>query len=261
MRALGRFVLQYFKMNLLATTEYRVSFFSQLIGMFANDAMWLFFWKLFFERFPVLNGWQIEDVVLMWAVITFSYGLATGFFGNCVYIAELVVKGQLDYYLTIPKSAFFHVLVSRMRPTALGDLLFGIIVFALFCNPTWDRAALFLVVSVCSAIVQLSFYSMAGASAFFVGSGEVISIQASSVLIHFSSYPSPIFGSRIKWLLYTLIPAGFVSGLPVEVVRDIHLPDILLLTSGALVFLMLAIGLFYYGLRRYESGNLVQMRE
>jgi ABC-2 type transport system permease protein len=57
-----------------------------------------------------------------------------------------------------------------------------------------------------------------------------------------------------------VIPAGFTSGLPVEALRTMNLEFVALTVLGSLAVLGAGILVFYLGLRRYESGNLLEMR-
>ncbi|MGH7999129.1 MAG: hypothetical protein ACREPR_06805 [Brasilonema sp.] len=61
-------------------------------------------------------------------------------------------------------------------------------------------------------------------------------------------------------MLYTLIPAGFVTYLPIEALRKLSLMHTLLAVAGSTVVLLVGVGVFYHGLRRYSSGNLMNMR-
>jgi len=60
-------------------------------------------------------------------------------------------------------------------------------------------------------------------------------------------------------LLFTVIPAGFVSYLPVATLKSMSMRDLILAFSGAAAVLGISVGVFYHGLRRYESGNLISM--
>ncbi|MBN3893180.1 MAG: hypothetical protein HWQ43_30020 [Nostoc sp. JL31] len=64
----------------------------------------------------------------------------------------------------------------------------------------------------------------------------------------------------MKLLLYRLIPAGFVTYLPIEALRSLSLIDTVLAVAGSTTVLLVGTGVFYHGLRRYFSGNLMQMR-
>jgi ABC-2 type transport system permease protein len=101
---------------------------------------------------------------------------------------------------------------------------------------------------------------IAGSLAFWIGSAEAAAFQAQQAAITFSLYPGAMFHGWIRLLLFTLIPAGFISHIPVELLRSF---DPLLLV-GLLAFTLfsatLAVAVFRLGLRRYESGNLVVLR-
>jgi ABC-2 type transport system permease protein len=75
-------------------------------------------------------------------------------------------------------------------------------------------------------------------------------------LIIFSTYPECLFSGMLRWLLFSALPAGFVSYLPVRVLSDHGSPwDVLLLAAGAAGFLGLGIWVFGRGLARYASGS------
>ncbi len=114
---------------------------------------------------------------------------------------------------------------------------------------------------ICSvAVLFVGFSVFTGSLAFFMGSAESVSTQLRIAMITFSTYPSPIFQGFVKILLFTLLPAMFVSHLPVSALRNMSMIDALLSFGGALGVLLAGIIMFYVGLRRYESGNLMEMR-
>ncbi|HEY3365809.1 MAG TPA: ABC-2 family transporter protein [Symbiobacteriaceae bacterium] len=254
------FVGAYLKVNLAAALEYRASAVSQVLGMFINDGLWVMFWMLYFTKFPVIRGWTLEDVVVMWAVVTVSVGLAMGLTFNARRIPELVAQGQLDYYLTLPKDVLLHLLVSRISIFNLGDMLFGPVVLVLLVKLTWARVAVFLVASVLAAIIMMAFSVLTGSLTFYMGNSETLSAQLFNTVLHFSTYPAPIFDTGVKVVLFTLIPAGFISTVPVELVREFHWMQFLELLGAAALFSGLAVVVFRHGLKRYESGNLMMMR-
>lgn len=254
------FVGAYLRTNLAAALEYRTSLWTQVFGMFINDALWVAFWVLYFTKFPVLRDWTLQDVLVLWASVTTSVGLVVGLFNNCLRIPTLVVMGQLDYYLTLPKHVLVHLLVSRIGLVALGDLLFGPILLILMVEMTPARVAIFIAASLLGALVLLGFFVLTGSLVFFLGNTETLSQQLFNAVIHFATYPTSIFDSGAKLLLFTVIPAGFVSTLPVELVRQFSWTGFAQLLAAAVIFLGLAVWVFQAGLRRYESGNLMMMR-
>lgn len=254
------FVLEYQKANLAGALEYKASLVSQVVGMFVNDILWVTYWVLYFTKFPVIKGWTLEDVVVMWASVAFSLGVAMGLTSNALRIPALVVQGQLDYYLSLPKDVLLHLLVSRISVFNLGDILFGPLLLVVMVKLTAVRVLVFFAASILGALIVMAFCILTGSLTFYLGNSEVLSDQLFDALIHFSTYPSPIFSSGVKFLLFTVLPAGFISTLPVELVREFHFVPFLQLLGVATLFLALAVAVFRHGLRRYESGNLMSMR-
>lgn len=255
-----RFFAYYLGVNLSAALEYRAAFIVQALGMFANDLAFAVFWVLFFAQFPDVGGWTIADVALVWAVAATSIGLAAAFFSNCNRLATIVVQGQLDYYLGLPRDTLVHVLVSRSGLAGWGDVGFGLLAYAFFGRLDVASIGLYLALVTISLVVYVSFMVLAGSLAFWMGSAEAAAFQAQQALITFSLYPGAMFQGWLRILLFTAIPAGFISHVPVELLR--HFDPLLFigLVAAAVTTALLAVVIFRLGLRRYESGNLVSLR-
>jgi ABC-2 type transport system permease protein len=249
----------YVRFNFRAQLEYRGAFFSQVVSMFVNDGVWVVFWILFFKRFPVLHGWEITDVVTLWAVVTAGFGLAFGLMGNTLSIAALVARGEIDAWLLQPRALLPHLLLGRSVPSAWGDSLFGYVVYLGFVQPDWQRAVAFVLLSFAVGVVFIGFGILAGSLSFFLGNATTLADQWRNVMISFSTYPPSLFQGAVKIILYTAIPAGLASYLPVEALRNMSWQYALLTVGGALSLLGAGTAVFHLGLRRYESGNLVSM--
>lgn len=77
------FIGAYMRANLAMVLEYRVSLVSMVAGMLINNALWVFFWALYFSRFPVVRGWTLDDVVMLWAVGHHQLRAGGGADGQC----------------------------------------------------------------------------------------------------------------------------------------------------------------------------------
>jgi ABC-2 type transport system permease protein len=256
----ARFLLAYIKLNLAAAMEYRAAFIAQTLGMLLNDAVFFIFWAIYFARFQEVSGWGMRDVALIWAVAATSVGLAVALVGNCTRLATVIVEGQLDYYLSLPKATLPHVLVSRMGLSGWGDVAFGLLAFAIFGPHDPGSIALYVLLICSSMLIFVAAMVIAGSLAFFIGSAEAASFQVFQAVITFSVYPGAMFNGWVKLLIFTAIPAGFISHVPVQLLTQF---DPLLL-AGLLGFTTLSVALsclvFALGVCRYESGNLVMMR-
>ncbi|SFI59400.1 ABC-2 type transport system permease protein [Paenibacillus sp. UNC496MF] len=254
------FLLTCWKVNLASAMEYRASFFLMAGMMFINNFMWLFFWSLFFGKFPVVNGWGLNDVMLMWAVGAGGFGWANLLFGNFNRIAPIVASGQLDVYLSQPKPVLLHVLASRMSLTAAGDFAFGLVVYAWVGDHSVKGVLLFAAALLISGTIFMGVVVLAGSLAFFMGNAEGFAQQVFNSFVALSTYPSDIFKGLAKALLFTALPAGFISFLPIGLMRDADPAFAWKAVAAALLFGAAAVLAFRLGLKRYASGNAIVLR-
>jgi ABC-2 type transport system permease protein len=255
-----RFVLAYLRLNLSAAVEYRAAFLAQALGMMLNDLVFIIFWGLYFARFPSVGGWGIQDVALLWAVAATSIGLSAALLGNCTRIATIVVQGQLDYYLGLPKDTLLHVLVSRSGMAGWGDVGFGLLAYAVFGRLDVPTIGLYAALVLASMLTFVAFGVLAGSLGFWIGSAEATAFQAQQATINFSLYPGSIFTGWIRVLTFTLVPAGFISHVPVELLRTFEPWRMAAVLGFTVLSVVLALFIFRLGLRHYESGNLVVLR-
>jgi ABC-2 type transport system permease protein len=252
--------LAYARINLRAHLEYRSSFLSQAIGMALNNAIWLFFWTMFFKRFHVLHGWDSTDLITMWSVTSAAFGLASTFFGNALFLPAVIARGQLDAWFLYPRALLPHLVLGKMSATGWGDAIFGYLVYLAFVHPSLSQLLLFAVFTISAAVFFLGFFIFTGSLSFFIGNAELIAEQWRFSLITFSTYPASLFHGAVKIILYSLIPAGIISYMPTEALRNPSLASALFGLGSASVMLLVGTLTFYRGLRRYESGNLLDMK-
>ena len=246
--------------NLASAMEYRVSFLTQIAFMFINNGIYFIFWLIFFNQFGNVGGYNVGDIYLLFAIVTFSYGIGSMFAGNTGgHLAYLIAQGRLDYYLTLPRNLMLHVVFSRMNVSAIGDVFFGIgaLFFAGFYRPT--DILLFIAVCIPASLVYVGFATIAGSLAFYMGNAQYASQQMISSILVFSTYPHTLFSGVIRLVLYTLIPAFFIGAIPVEIMTTHDGTLLLALWGMAFVMWGAATAIFYYGLRRYESGSAINV--
>ena len=74
-------------------------------------------------------------------------------------------------------------------------------------------------------------------------------------------YPVETFPGVVRLLLYTLIPAAFVGSVPAGLLNEFDWRRLAVLVAFTAGIVLTARWVFSWGLRRYESGNLVTVRE
>jgi len=252
------FLLALWKANLLAAMEYRVAFLSQVIGMMLNNGIYFLIWVIFFDRFQQVRGWGLDEMFLLFGIVAASYGLGTYLFGNVLTLADVIVSGRLDYYLSLPRPVLLHALASRSRTSGLGDLSYGIISFGVAGHCTPDAIARFALGTLLATTVFVSFLVLVQSLSFWMGNTSLLTVQAINAIVTFSIYPITLFDGTARLLLFTILPAAFIGAVPAEFVREFSWMRLAQLLGAALVALTGALCTFRRGLRRYESGSAIQ---
>ena len=232
----------------------RTAFWWQVAAMAVNDLAWVSFWFLFFHEVGSVRGWDSDRVLLLLAVLTTSAGTVLGLFSNARRIPTLVQDGSLDEVLALPVSPLPHLLVRRVDVVNLGDVVFGIGLFAFAGHPSVTRTAVYVSGVVASAVLLTGFLVLVGSLTFVGAKGRVTDLGLEAVLL-LSSYPADVFGGAAKVLLYSAVPAAFVSAVPARLIDDFDAGDALLLLGVAVLFAALGWAAFTAGLRRYTSGS------
>lgn len=260
LRAELSFLRSLVAVNLASAMEYRVSFISQIVGMFINNGIYFVFWLIFFERFGSVRGYELGDVFLLFTVVALGFGIAFMFAGNAgPFLAEIIAHGRLDYYLVFPRSLLSHVIFSRMSVSTIGDLSFALAAFFFTGRFHPLEILLWLTCGILSALVLMAFSVISGSLAFFMGHAQHASIQANNAMLSFSMYPNTLFTGGTRVLLYTLIPALFVGAVPVEIIKGRSLSLLFMMMFAVIVIWLVATSVFYCGLRRYESGSAINV--
>jgi len=241
--------------NLKAALALRGAFVLQVAFMALNNFTFFVFWWVLMRRVTTLRGWRLADVQLLFGLVAVSIGATVTVAGGVRHLGRLIEEGDLDTLLTQPRSVLVYALGMRSQPSGLGDLLSGLIFIAASGEVAWSALPLLLVALLASAVVFLAcgiaFFSLS----FWLGNVETLARQLWEFLITFSLYPEPLFGGVLRFVLFTVLPAGFVAYLPVRVVQAPSVPLVGLLVLGASAYLGFAVLMFERGLRRYASGS------
>ncbi|MGH2809242.1 MAG: ABC transporter permease [Actinomycetota bacterium] len=234
----------------------RKSFWLQVSFMIVNDLAIIVFWLVFFGNVDRVRGWGLDQVLLLFAILATVCGIAMGLLGNARRLGQLISDGQLDPALALPMDPLAYMLARTVDTALLGDLVFGPAIL-LFSGPvTLERTALFLGASLCAAVVFVSFLVILGSITLFVGGrGEPGELGFQAVLM-LASYPLDLFGGAIKLILFTAVPAAFITGVPVHVVDDFTWSEAATLLTVAVGSFVAARIVFRAGLKRYRSGAL-----
>jgi len=251
MRATLGFLRAQVQTNLKASVALRGAFWLRAAFMFLNNFIFLLAWVLFFSKYDNVRGWRIEDMAALFAVAAGGFGLSV-VLGHGVHdLSRLVTGGGLDAWLSQPKSPLVKAIASRSEAAGWGDMASSVVLFALCGHVDLVRIPLCLVGALCACAVLLATAVLVQSLAFWLGDVSTFSRQMWNFLLFFGMYPRTIFGGWLKVLLFTAIPAGFITYLPVDLLREFHWSTLGAAVGGAAGYCLLAAAVFRLGLRRY----------
>jgi len=254
------FIYTCFKLNFKTAMEYRLSFLGQMGAMIINDLFWILFWYIFFGKISAVKGWEFKDVLLLFAMSAFAFGVSSGIFANRREIARLIEEGGLDFYLVLPKDPLLNILLGRFSMSAMGDLLFGLIILFMVEGFRIESLIKFILAGTFAGLILCSFSVTVHSLTFFIKRGTGFAKLMIEAIVCFSTYPITLFEGMAKIALFTLLPAAFISAIPVSIVKDFTWEKVFIMAGVTLGAILISRFVFYTGLRRYTSGNLISAR-
>ena len=253
--AIWRFTIGLFLTNLRAAIALRAAFVVQALFMCLNNVVFFAFWWVLLARVPTLRGWQLSDVEVLFGVTAAGFGLVTAVTGGVRYLGEYIEDGSFDTLLTQPKPALLYALGMRSRASGFGDFVSGLAFLEVSGHLTLVNLPLMALVILAAAATFLGCGIVFFSLPFWMSRTETTSRQLWDLLVTFSLYPEPLFGGTLRFVLYTVLPAGFIAYLPVRIVREPSVAEIVMLTAGSAAYLLFGAWFFNRGLRRYSSGS------
>lgn len=247
------------KYNIMKEMLNKVTFLTNIGFMMLNDAAILVQWVILFRLREDIGGYTMREVMLLWGLAAGSHGLSHVLFARAFSLSELIVGGKLDAYLVQPKSVLLSVLTSATNTAAIGDFLYGLVLLCIFCFSI-GRLFLFLLFTVTGAVIMTAVALLVGSLSFWFVRTEMLGGQIVGGMISFSTYPDGIFQGASRFLLYFVIPVGMAVYHPVHIMMEFDAGMLLTVIGYTFMVSALSVSVFYRGLRRYSSGNLMEGR-
>ena len=244
------------KYNIMKQMLNKVTFITNIIFMILNNAAFIIQWLILFTLKDNIGGYTIKEVLLLWGIAAGTYGIANIFFHNAFWLADLIVEGKLDSFLVQPKNVLLNVICSGTSISAIGDLIYAFICLAIY-GINIQNIILFILFIITGGIAIAAFACIVGSLAFWIVKADTIADVLVNMVNNFSTYPGSIFKGTIKILLYTIIPVGISTYMPVSTILNFSLEKLMIILLATSVMVLLAFLIFNRGLKRYSSSNLV----
>ncbi len=200
-----------------AQMQYKVSFWTELVGFGLVTGLEFVSVAILFSRFGSIGGWGIAEVALLYGLTSLSFGLAEmvarGFDSP---FERMMQQGAFDTVLTRPLGSFFSILASDFQLLRLGRISQALLVlgYALARLPiAWTPAHLAIVpLSVLSGAAIYSGLTVIGATICFwtIRTPEVINVFTAGGS-EAASYPVSIYSGLVRNVFLFVVPIAFAN--------------------------------------------------
>lgn len=257
-----KYLLLTIKYNLKSAMEYKKSFLIQTIFMIINDGFFLIFWSVVFNvNNGSINNLEMRDILYLWSIPVASWGLISFIFGGIKELNRYIINGELDSYFLQPKNMILNIATSKTDFGGFGDLLYGLVIGMFASNSILEYLEILMYIVIAS-LITFSTIIIVRVLAIWIGDVEQIAhIYENSLFITLSTYPYEIFGNFTRFLMFTIVPAGYVIHLPIKLIGKFDLKIFFIVILATIFYFLIARIIFYKSIKRYESGNNMSMKD
>jgi len=210
-----------------AKFEYPGSFISGIIAQWLSYGVTMVMLVLMVWNFGALAGWQPVEILFMYAVWLLAYALGASFTFNMVRnFSQMSINGTLDEAYVRPMPPFLYLMATHFNVGYISHILITIaaLVFSIIqLGISWTvlQWLWLVVIIVCGAIVSGCLMLILEMPGLRTRSSSPIAMfywQTWS----FAQYPITIFPRAIVLAFTTVLPFGFMSFYPVQVLLGIE---------------------------------------
>jgi ABC-2 type transport system permease protein len=117
--------------QLEASFALRGAFWLSVVLMFVNDLIFFSTWWILMARFGHVGGWRLDDMMCLYGITAAGYGLCVVVAGGISDLSRRIDEGDLDAFLTQPKSVLVQGAGKPHPARGWGDISVGVGLFAL----------------------------------------------------------------------------------------------------------------------------------
>ena len=237
----------------------KTTFITNILFMILNNASFIIQWVVLYSLKDNVGGYTFKQVMLLWAIAASTFGIAHFFFKKSFELSDMINTGKLDSFLVQPKNVLLSAITTDVDTSALGDILYGFIMLFI-CGTTPLNILLFIIFSICGGFILVAISVILSSLSFWFNKTDVLSDTVNRLMTNFATYPDGIFKGVVKIMLFTLIPVGITSYIPVRLLTEFNFNLFLLIILVTIILIGLAFIIFNKGLKRYSSSNLMGSR-
>ena len=237
----------------------KVTFITNILFMILNNACFIIQMLVLLSLKYDVGGYSFQEMLLLWGMAAGTYGISRFFFKHAFSLSDTINNGKLDAYLVQPKNVLISSITNEVETSAIGDIIYSYIMLFIY-GFTIPRFILFTVFIICGGLILTSISVIFSSLSFWFNKSDVITDRINSMMVHFATYPDGIFKGIVKIILFTVVPVGIANYLPVSIIRNFDINLFLLIIAITLILIVIGFIVFYSGLKKYSSSNLMVAR-
>lgn len=257
--------LSYIKMHFRTRIEYRSNFFAGIVANFYSYFITYISLGIIVVNFGNMNGWNYEEICLLYSVNLLTYAVAGMFFWTVMGIERDITDGNLDVLLIRPCGVITQIVYTRFIDTFIGQIFVAGIFFCI-SFVRLDRSfsllkILIFIISILSGVMlQSGAMIFFGALSFWIKRSLPIGDLLYFDLRQFIQYPLSIFPVAIRGLLTFVLPWAFINYYPVMFFLDKYdnnMQKVMGEISPVIGWIVFALSLWVFkkGLAKYNSSG------
>jgi ABC-2 type transport system permease protein len=249
----------FFMNRLKIFLEYRVSFLIGASSTFVMQAAGLFTIWVVMQKVPNLVGWNFDEVLLLYGLVTISRSLEHMFADNLWTLGRHYIRsGDFDRFLIRPVDPLFHLLADRFNHDGIGNFLIGLALIvrssvALGVEWTLEKVLCVVCAVLGGGLIFIALNLLTCVSAFWIMDSAPVTLAVHETH-EFAKYPLSMYGGAVKTLLTWVIPYGLASYYPaLFILRRDSSVLAFIAPVVALALLFVAYRAWLIGLQRYAG--------
>lgn len=199
----------------------------------------------------------------MYGQVFVAIGTIEAFFYGLREIPKYVETGQLDVFLIQPRNLLLNIAISKSDPEALGELIIGIVFIYLsgyLFISLWSFLSLILLMII-GIIFMFSLMLYLSCLSFYIRNSKDFIRELSLNAFIIATNPNSAYKGFFKIITCTILPLAYLSFFPIEYVRTGNIYYFLITCCGTILFFVIACFIFWNGVKKYESGNVISIRK
>lgn len=202
--------------------QYRASFIAGMISMVLTYTGQFLSLYWITQRFQHVDGWRLEEIVLLYALAILAWGVCVSFFFSLHGFEDQIRMGSFDRALLRPMNPLLHVLGSQSPVSGMGQFIFSILAFTFAIRMTGIQLTVgkllyMLLTGIGGGLILASAIIAVATLAFWTTRTYTFYWSLVFPARQLINYPVSIYHQGLQAVLTVVVPFAFVNYFPAHV--------------------------------------------